>query len=496
MPTLTATPLPALGIIKIIADWTAAPDQLTDLIHVYRVTPDGTEVAVIGSPVYLSGGLAILYDTSPPLDVAITYRADMATANRAKDAFQRVVANGWGNADRGGTYGIASGAPSDFSTTGSQGMQVVNNGSGRVVTLAETYTDVQAASTVSLGTIPANSNIVVGHMLRYSSLSSHYRLGVQFSANGTMAAIIQRRTSSPATPVLLASQPLSGIYTANTQVRIESEAEGTQLRVRAWIGDSRPDDWSVTVADSTLTSGRVAFSSINNSTTNLNTFFDNTDVTSLVPQSVTSTPVTLATAPDGWIRDPYTPATSVRLDNCATHTFECLDADRFVFFQGFDEEGYDSNTGVFKVLDAERPVTVAQVRQDLTTTMRVVSTTLADIPALRALFRPGRDLVVSVPTEYGWGIDAYGTDWATVSDVTASRLNRRDMRKPQRLWSLPLAVTDPQDTLDAYGSGSTGSNRIPVPGATLGDMKATGLTYGQLKAAGRRYIDWAQGVFT
>jgi hypothetical protein len=66
------------------------------------------------------------------------------------------------------------------------------------------------------------------------------------------------------------------------------------------------------------------------------------------------------------------------------------------------------------------------------------------------------------------------------------------MRKPQRLWTLPVRVTDPDET---YPSGGTSSNGIPLPGATYADMEATGLTYNQLVAGNKTYLDWSQGVF-
>ena len=202
---------------------------------------------------------------------------------------------------------------------------------------------------------------------------------------------------------------------------------------------------------------------------------------------------TLVAGRDGWLRDPQEPGRSVRMDNCDSHTFSCLDADRFVFFQGMDAAQYDSATGVFEVVDAPNPLTVAQTRKGLSTGLRVVSTTLADIPALKALFSPGRDLVVSLPMEYGWGLESYGSEPVTVGSVTEARLNQRDMRKPQRLWTLPIRVTDPDET---YRTGEVGTNDIPIPGATYADTTATGLTYAQLTTAGRTYAEWSQGMFT
>jgi hypothetical protein len=69
-----------------------------DLWHVHRVYPDGTQTEVLGSPAYLSGGLAVFWDTVLPLDTAIFYRAtsdDSATTLTSNTITVTGTGQGW-----------------------------------------------------------------------------------------------------------------------------------------------------------------------------------------------------------------------------------------------------------------------------------------------------------------------------------------------------------------------------------------------------------------
>jgi hypothetical protein len=55
--------------------------EVGGLWHVNRVYPDGSETELLGSPVYPSGGTAVLWDTVLPLDVPIFYRATNASSS-------------------------------------------------------------------------------------------------------------------------------------------------------------------------------------------------------------------------------------------------------------------------------------------------------------------------------------------------------------------------------------------------------------------------------
>lgn len=499
MSSITATPLPALGIVKILIDWT--PLQLDDIVHVYRVTPDNVETEVIGSPVVLSNGEAILYDTTAPLETELYYRAEIENPVGSVDSFTRNVANTWGTNDRGLPYFPTGGPSGNWAVNGTQG--VVGMGSTgvyRTMMLPQTMTDLRTEATFIAGQVSTGAPVSAYLVVRQTGTDDWYQFGLDFDTGGVLRIRVQRRDSTSMTTTTLESYTLTDTYVANTPVRVVAEVEGSRLRMKAWT-TNEPDTWQVITYDNTHTFGTAGYRFLtaagNTNTLPTLVYTDDTYLVEFTPLSIDSiTPgskITLDAGDsgrDGWIRDPQDPVRSVRLDNCSTHTFECLNAERFVFFQGLEEEEYQSATGVFPVLDSENPLTVAQTRKGISTAMRVVSTTLADIPALRSLFSSGRDLVVSLPQEYGWGSETYGSLPVTFHDIVVGRLNRRDMRKPQRVWSLPMRVVDNDLT---YPSEMTGSNGIPVPGATYADMEALGLTYNQLKGSGV-YDDFARVV--
>lgn len=501
MASVVATPLPALGIIKVIVDWTPTYTE-DDPVTLYRVTPDGAAFAVIGSPTLLSGGKAIIYDTTAPFDVALTYRAEVTDPTVVRDDYDRTTANGWGVAPLGGFYTVRSGVASDFSTSTSNSRGQISNNvltTPKTITLGtNTYSDVRAQISVRapVSLVTGGGLIVSSLYLRYIDTLNFYQVAIGWHPDATATLRVYRRQTSPNVLTLLDSV-IIGTYTLGTEYRIDALLEGSSLRVAGWTGE-RPDGWTMQLTDTVqagpgyVGAGSTVSSGVSNPLP-LNTYYDTLRAWALGTFSLTSAPVTLVAGRDGWVRDPQDPGRSVRLDNCASHTVSCLDADRFVFFQGLDDESYDSATGVFDVIDSENPLTVAQTRKGKATSLRLVSTTLADIPPLKRLFSDGRDLAVSLPVDYGWGIESYGTEAVTVGNVGVTRLNRRQMAKPQRVWNLPVRVVDADET---YPTGWTGSNNIPVPGATFGDMKATGKTYGQLKASARTYLDWAQGVFS
>ena len=500
MASIVATPLPALGVVKVIVDWTPTYDS--DLVTVYRITPDNVFHEVIGSPVYLSDGLAILYDSTAPFDVALRYRALVINPVVARDDFNRSFSPGWGNPELGaGPYVVRSGASSNFQTFASSrigqiSVEVTN--ANRIISLPTTYLNVEVETSALAPTVvPASQPLLSSIFTRFIDNLNYYQFSLVWLPNGTVEARIYRRQTSPSTLVVLGAVNI-GSYSSFQEFRMVARTNGTSLQLWAWQG-TRPWTPTLSVNDSVQANAGYPAWGAHASTGFAGTLPTNLAFRNIVVRLIgnaqlnTVGTVTLVAGRDGWLRDPQNPPSSVRMDNCASHTLECLNADRFVFFQGIDEGAYASATGVFDVIDAANPLTVAQTRKSEETSLRVVSTTLADIPPLNRLFSTGRDLLVSLPADYGWGIETYGSEAVTVGDVRVSRLNRRDMRKPQRLWSLPVRVTDQDET---FPSGATGSNNIPVTGATFGDMKATGLTYGQLKAGGKRYIDWAQGDFT
>lgn len=483
MASVTATPLPALGIIKVIVEWLP---YKSDPVLLYRVTPDGVRTPIIGSPVQLSGGYLIAYDTTPPFDVPLNYRAEIRRPVVSVDNFTRSVPNGvgWGSDEYDNNY---LGTDLKTGVDNGRGVMLIDAYNSSIQQrVPVTLTNARIEGVVRAARIATGGFIQLGLAARWTGNNDFYNFAVRFNTDLSLSVVIERRTTGGGSTQVLASERIPYTYTNTTDVAIEAEISGSTLRMRAWSAGNKPRRWQLVTSDTTHTQGAFGYRATTSSTTTnslpFSVFYYSGKITSLVPINMTSTtPVTLEAAPHGWIRDPRLPARSVRLDNCREHAFSCLSADRFVFFQGLEEESYASATGVFEILNSPNPIAVAQARKGLATSLRFVSTTLADISALRKLFSSGRELALSLPTEYGWGIDSYGTDSFVAGDVQVGRLNRRDMRKPQRLWSVPVRVTDRDHD---YPTNTPSTNLIPAPGATYRDLQALGLTYRQLLGGG------------
>lgn len=495
MASLTATAMPTLGIVKLALDW--AP-YVNELVSIQRIEPDGRVVDIIGSPLRLSGSVAIAYDTTPPLDVNLTYRATLSNPTVARDDMGRTVSNAWGTPDftiPSGTW-VNTGTNSDYNVASGVATQRHTSVSlGRHTVLPGTYANVQIGATVSCPVTPLGAAIRTGVVTRYVDQNNHYQFNVVHNTSGRITLALIKRISG--TDTIIGSTTTTFTVSPNRQFRITGQSVGNRHRLTAWWASGPNDQVALEVSDSTFAAaGKVGARSVlttgNTNTLPISITFDTVRVTELASYTLTSATVNVTADPHGWIRDPVNPVNSIRLDNCGDHTFSCLSQDNMVFFRGFGEEVYRSTTGVFDVNNSERPITVAQTRKAPTTDLRFASVTLADIQRLRLLFQSGRNLSLYLPLRYGWGLDTYGADMFTAGDLVSQRLNTVDMRKPYRLWSAEIAPTDQDDDLP---HGTVGGNGVPVPGATFGDMKATGKTFGQLKATGKTFLDFAQGSY-
>lgn len=474
------------------------PAELSsDLVHIYRVLADSTEHEIIGSPVQLSAGQAILYDTTAPFDVDLTYKAVVNNATVLTDDFTRTVTGNWGVADSGSAWTVDAGASTQHLTNGTQGVHRV----AAVNTLYRSraglvpMSDIDVKTSVLLTATPAGGYIATNLGFRVVDGSNYYMLQTRTFNGGAVQVFLKKVVAGAETTLTSTTLP-QPFFTPGVAMILEAQAVGTTLRARVWNDGQTVPDWQLVTSDSTYTQGDVSigtiFDPLNTSTLPYDVRYDTVRAYLPTPASFfLAAPIQLVAGRDGWVRDPQDPTLSVRLDNCAEHTFACLNAANFVFFQGLEDEEYDSATGVFDVIDSEFPVTVAQVRKSATSVLRVVSTTLDDIPRLKDLFRSGRDLVLSLPADYGWAVEDNGTARFTAGNVTVSRLNQRDMRKPQRRWSVPLRVASSAET---YPTGVPAGNNIPVPGATYQDFINFGLTYDDLSIPGTTYLEWSQGV--
>lgn len=497
MASVTAVADSVTGTVMITVDWSPIPDGT--VVHLYRVHPDGTEHEVIGSPAVLSAGMAVFFDNSAPFDVAISYRATIDEDIEVIDTFNRtIVLNGWGTATSGQAWTTTGGAVGDFFTTGLFGIHtddtinVYRHGSIAVGAPDQTLT---ATLSINESTI-TGAAVTAWFIVRRTDDSNYYAGHLEFTTTDTVTLRIFKRVAGTLTLVSSAAT-IATSFAANQNFTVKVQVIGSDLKAKAWAPASggEPEDWALEVSDSALLTGNNAGLSSRLETGNSNGIvifqWDNLYVTTPgIEGSLTSNTVTLVASPDGWLKNPVLPTVDIRIDNCEVHSPDCLNENQLVFFQALDTEEYESATGVFPIVGSPRPIVVSEVRKDLTTTLMIVSRRLEDITAIRTLLGSGQVLTLSLPAIYGWGIETFGTDWVSVGNVSASRIATRDMRKPYRMWALPLVVVDPEV---AYPDLQAGGNGIGVAGTTWGDLAGAGLTWGALAATGNTWLDTAQG---
>lgn len=496
MAQVVAAADPVTGTVMITVDW--APIPAGTPVHLYRMLPDGTETEVIGSPAIMSDGRALFFDNAAPFDVAFEYRAVLEADFGAYDRFNRVTLNAWGTADSGQTWVQSGGAAGDYNTDGADANHVVDSVNVfRHNSIAIGVPDMTAQATVSItpGVI-TGAPVTSWFTIRRTDDNNYYVAHVEFDTADVVTLRLAKRVAGTLT-FLDGSYQIATSFAAAQKFAIKTQIIGSDLKAKAWdpaLG-GEPSNWLLETTDSALLTGNNAGLSSRLETGNTNgivTFsYDDYIVTRPgVEGEMISNTITLTASPDGWLKNPIMPTVDIRIDNCEVHSPDCLNADQLVFFQALDTEEYESATGVFPIVGSPRPFVVSEVRKDLTTTLMIVSRRLEDITAIRTLLGSGQVLILSLPVIYGWGIETFGSDWVSVGMVTSARIATRDMRKPYRMWTLPLIVVDPEV---AYPSGQTGGNGIGVAGTTWGDLADAGLTWGALAATGNTWLDTAQG---
>jgi hypothetical protein len=473
----------------------------------------------------------------------------------ARDTFTRVVANDWGVATTGETWNDSGGAAADYSVNGTQGViSLTSVGTSRNVRLANAATgnDLDSTIYVTVPVLPTGASIEVDHGVRANgSLQNQYQAVVQFQTSGSVDLSIRSVVLGSFTT--LASTTLAQTHTAGGQWGIRIAVCGSRVMAKSWRTTVTEPDWILAVNNHDVTTGsdvvvRAVLSSGNTNPLPVNLTFDNlavgvsqpirlyrenldtgaidevrgspfstAQVTSASDSGTavawdnespfnvsmqyfltsncsttplaTSAPVTL-TADFGWLRDPTNPSRNIEI---AQFSFfdECVDEEAVVF-SGLGGPLYENSSGIFPIIDAQRPRVVSQTRKKYASSLSLTSFSLNDIINLEDLYQPGTILTLSLPTSFGWALRSSGTDYIVIGDVQHDYLGV-DQELTVRVWSMPFWLTGPPaDTSE----GGTGGNGIGGGGATYDDLmvSALGTTYNTLTASLETYDQVAAGV--
>ena len=176
----------------------------------------------------------------------------------AQDDFGRTATNGWGNADTGQAWTVASAGTngSSFNVgSGTGNVTLPTVGATRAVTLGSLSTsDSDVQLTVSPKQAATGDGIFATVVPRVVG-SNSYRSQLIFAANGTVTLNILKVVGSTTT-TLVKSKTITGVtWSPGDTLNVRVQAVGTTpttVQARVWKdGQTEPSDWPVTITDST-----------------------------------------------------------------------------------------------------------------------------------------------------------------------------------------------------------------------------------------------------
>lgn len=175
-----------------------------------------------------------------------------------------------------------------------------------------------------------------------------------------------------------------------------------------------------------------------------------------------------------WLKDPLRPWADIPFDFCDTtqgHAAQgCTLVDPEFIWGGLGEQEWDSDAGLFPILNAERPADVFARRKFADGSMTFFTRTLENIDTVYELFTAGGPLMLQLPPEYGWH-DAF----LQPGNVKMSYISK-DQRRPERKWDVPFTIVDMPGG-PAQGTACNNWCEVDDAFATYADLTASGATW-------------------
>jgi hypothetical protein len=493
--------------------------------------------------------MATVVATPDPATGTVLVQVEQTTL---RDLFTRVVASSWQNATTGQAWIASGGVSGNYNVNGTQGthtMTTVNVARHSWTIPQAGLTDHVFFIQVTVPVLALTQPIQESAMARFASVSNYYFAEVSF-APSTDIATLNLRKNVLGVITTLASVVLPQVHAVGATWNIGISACGSTIKAKAWRSTVAEPEWLLSVNDFDLTTGdgvgARSFLVTGNTNASPIMAFDNayayiSDELSLyrvTPDlvetqvlgspfstnaptaaansatatlwdpaapfdvnvfyrlysdcgslAVTSNTVLLDADGFGWLRDPSNPSRNIAISLDAFFD-PCVDED-VVVFSGLGDPQYASASGVYDIVDAQRPNTVSQTRKNYASSLALTSFSLDDIINLEDLYAPGTILSLTLPTSYGWALRTFGTDWITIGDIQQSYIGR-DQELTARGWSMPFRLSPPPPNL----GGGNGGNGVGGGGATYDDLAASviGTTYNTLTASGNTFDQVAAGT--
>lgn len=173
----------------------------------------------------------------------------------AADAFGRTVAAGWGTADTGQAWTVASTA-SDFSVTPGNGLHSHSSlNVARTATLPCAATDLDVTADFSTPVLAAGGSLYAYVTARQADSSNFYTARVQMTTTQTMVLTIRKRVAGTETELANITVPTA--HAASTWYTVRLRVVGSALSAKLWqVGNLEPA-WQITATDTDLTAAAL-----------------------------------------------------------------------------------------------------------------------------------------------------------------------------------------------------------------------------------------------
>ncbi len=171
----------------------------------------------------------------------------------AADAFERTAANGLGTADIGGPWTL-QGPAASFSVSGGAGRLIGATGATRAGYLTQVSArDQDIVADVSLDRAITGNGAYVSVTGRRVSDGNDYRLKLQYRANGTVGAFLERYSGGVQTQLAFVANVPGLTMAPDDVLSVRFQVVGTSptlVRAKVWrAGTAEPAGWLVTAND-------------------------------------------------------------------------------------------------------------------------------------------------------------------------------------------------------------------------------------------------------
>lgn len=174
----------------------------------------------------------------------------------AADSFARVLTDGWGSTNPGGTYTLVGGTAA-FDVDGHAGsMRLKVENATRSAYLNEVSAqDIEFSTRFSIDKLPGGASQIVYLVARHVASSTHYLGRARLGTDGTIRLVAMSEVNGTQTQIGGEKTVVGVAPAVNKQFWLKARVVGTNpttLQLRLWAdGQAEPTGWQYTATDST-----------------------------------------------------------------------------------------------------------------------------------------------------------------------------------------------------------------------------------------------------